>query len=98
MNLYHIVRLDEFHYDEYSDAVVVAENEEEAINIHSDGNDSKWNGKWWATEQDLQYVNEPWWSGCRNWPSPNDVIATYIGIAAENLESGTVICASFHAG
>lgn len=48
-------------------------------------------------ETDYQYVNEAWWYGCRDWPSPDKVTVDYIGIAAEHIKIGTVICASFHA-
>jgi hypothetical protein len=100
MNLYLITRQDDYSYDEYSDAVVVAENENRACNIHPDGSGSKWYEKLhsWVTEEDLRYAVEDWWYPNKEWPEPDKVTVEYLGEAAGHLENGTVVCASFHAG
>lgn len=78
MKLY-LIYWDDWELDQYSHAVVVAQSEEEARNIHPHGQ-NYWDGNLWAKK-------------------PTDITAaTYIGEAADNLNSGEVICASFHAG
>lgn len=100
MNLYHISRIDNYNYEEYSDAVVVARNKLEASNIHPSGNNVKWYAehKNWMSDNDTRLMEKGCLAGYSDWPEPDMVNAEFIGRAADHLERGTVICASFHAG
>lgn len=79
-------------YDTYSDAVVIARNEEEAKSLHPDG----------------IYVykfllEEGWYHGDHKWSAHDwvdfkDVKCERIGIADAQFEKPDVIIASFHAG
>ena len=90
MNLYLISQNENEYYDTYDSAVVAAENEEEARNIHP------------GTEKNLR-TNERCWELSRRYKgdcwvsSPKKVTAVLIDIAVEGTTSG-VICASFNAG
>jgi hypothetical protein len=86
-------------YDTYSHAVVVAESEDEARAIHP-GNESGpgdvfvRRGVWCYRHVDRtfrEYYNT-------SWSLPADVRVELVGVAGEGLKSGTVLCASFHAG
>jgi len=70
-------------YDTYSDCIVCAEDEKEAILINP-------SNKCYSNEEIEEY-------GIEEWCTPKDVKCEYIGEAKEGLEKG-VICASFHAG
>ncbi len=86
MKLY-LLYWEDYGYDQYSHAVVVANSPDEARTIHPNG----------------RSLHRPWndWddsfgSWCRK---PEEVTSvTYVGEAATNLKLGDVICASFHAG
>lgn len=69
-------------WDTYSDAVVIAENEEDAKKIHPNG---------YAKMEDRKIDS---WDG---WTTIENVQVEYIGEAKEGSEKG-VVCASFHAG
>lgn len=69
-------------YDTYSEAVVCAETEEDAINMHPGGKPYPW---WEGGFPDT------------TWCEPVHVEATYIGEASSEFDQ-CVICASFHAG
>ena len=86
VKLYHISRSGGG-YDTYDSAVVVAESLEEAVLVHPHG-DLKWNvdDKTWVP---LDYGS---------WVDPVKVTAVEIGVAADGMKPGTVICASFNAG
>lgn len=84
MNIYLISPTSEFTfgYDTYDSAVVCADSEEEARKIHPDNNG-----------MGLDYVVG------YSWPrNPDQVNATLIGVALDNIEKGEVILASFNAG
>ena len=83
-------------YDTYSDAVVCAENTEQAQHISPDEYYKWHDGNWY-----FQYANgtEEKESGdFTSWCKPNDVKVKEIGIANDNIELESIICASFHAG
>lgn len=86
MNLYLISQDANNDYDTYSDAVVVAESEEAAKLIHPDGS------KTLPTAEDDEWRYRDWVK------IPDQVNAKLVGTAAEGLQAGQVICASFHAG
>lgn len=90
LNLYKISQNYNNGYDTWSDAVVVANTSDEAKLIHPAEYKPLDDGKLWY-ESDDPYE----WS---SWALPEHVTVELIGIAAEHLEAGTVICASFHAG
>jgi hypothetical protein len=79
-------------YDTYDSAVVVAQNEDAARRIHAGGN-RIWRDDYWRYPDGSKA--EEFGSG--TWALPSAVSATLIGEAAENLEDGQVICASFNA-
>ena len=93
MKLYRISQDVQSGWDTYSDAVVVAPDEDTARTIHPDSMDEGFDG--WpfnSNASHLRYFR-------RNWATtPDQVEAEYIGEAAEHLSQGAVICASFHAG
>lgn len=70
-------------WDTYDSAVVVAENEEAARNIHPNG------GPIDPEKASSRYYD---------WASAESVKATYLGEAAPDNEPGDVICSSFNAG
>jgi len=86
-------------YDTYSDAVVVSSDPVAAKRIHPSVDSVtgemmfRWDeGTGWHWVHD-----EESYSGC-NWADPKDVQVTCIGVAADWLGEGGVICSSFHAG
>ena len=96
MNIYKISQSIANDYDTYSDAIVCAENEEEAKKIHPDGDydyNDKWDGEGEYAEGD--YLKRDGYLG--SWVKKEYVKVEYIGVAKEDLEKG-VICASYHAG
>ena len=90
MNIYRISQTENRGYDTYSDAVVVAKNEEEAKRIHP-SNASYHKGEWWRETQ---------WSldGTGTWSHPDNVKVELVGKANKSFTEPQVICASFHAG
>ncbi len=99
MNLYKISQDINDGYDTYSDAVVCAENEDDARLIHPSEFVTHFkNSKWYGTHTDgTEYETENW---AHSWVLFNEldkVKVEYIGIAQEDLKRG-VICSSFHAG
>ena len=81
MKLYRISQKKNRGYDTYGSAVVCAESKTDAASIHP-------NGRTCHTTDD---------EDCGEWAKQSDVIATYIGEAADGLLRG-VIVASFNAG
>jgi hypothetical protein len=112
MNLYKIAQTINNDYDTYSDAVVVAATPEDAVRVHPhtiDGYFISWDSEWlpdgagegrlpgaWA-EVCLQ-TGKRYERDCSSWAEPSQVTALLIGVAADGLRAGDVICASFHAG
>lgn len=86
-NLYKIEQDVNRGYDTYSDAVVVADSEEDAKKIHP-GMYSGYSAveRVWE-EQDYAWAEKP-----------EQVTAVLVGTAVPELTPGTVVCASFHAG
>lgn len=95
MNLYIIWQTKNTEYDTYDSAVVVAESEEEAVQIHPgyeagyEAGYEDWNEKTWRQEQG----NYGTWV-----KSPEDVQVRYLGKAEPNLQKNHVVLASFNAG
>lgn len=84
MNLYHIIREDEHGYDQFSNAVVCAADQETARNMNPK------TGK--------PMTQEDWGESFSSWTdSPDKVIVVCIGTARDSIPEG-VVCASFHAG
>lgn len=83
-----LIKADTSGYDVYSDAVVLAETEEEAKRIHPGG---ELYDDWLEKEDSFA---DSWVS------SPQEVTATYLGEASPDFkaENNGVVCASFHAG
>ena len=101
MKLYLISQSVNNDYDTYSDAVVCAENEEEARKIcpnESYPYDEKTETfHWWVnigTDKEQYHPKVL----CRSWANNlDDVEVEYIGKAKDRLKKG-IICSSFHAG
>lgn len=89
-------------YDTYSDAVVAAESEDDAMLMHPDGK-SEWqpNPDYGLNELETEldtWINEYGSSmGDHDWANPFSVSVTLIGVADISITKG-VICASYHAG
>jgi len=106
MKIYKISQNINLGYDTYSDAIVIAENEEEAKKIHPNGTydyheDSK-DEREEATKKSHYFcvnieeyarVDEVYGS----WAKKEFVNVEYVGEAKEGSKKG-VVCASFHAG
>lgn len=92
MNIYHLTQNKVSGYDTYSDAVVIANNEEEAKNIHPlEGYDYR-TGKF--VVQTLEEADDEY-----SWPkSAKYITAILIGTATPDKDECEVVCASFHAG
>jgi len=87
MKLYHVSRKDDCDYDEYSDFVVAAEDEETAKRTLPDGS---------AFVEEKDRGEEYWYDG--GWVSSlTNVEVEYLGEAREGMIKH-VICTSFHAG
>ena len=89
-------------FDSFSDAVVIAADEESARRTHPDG-DHQWSegsledeeGRSdWAMWRSIRFSTCP---GDPSWAPPSAVKVELIGVATGNAKPG-VICASFHAG
>lgn len=92
MNLYFISQ-DEYNgHDTYSDAVVCAEDEHEARNIHPNGKYAFRNDGWYDKSGKKRDYNFGEWAS-----TPANVKLELIGTAKEGIKKG-VVCASFHAG
>ena len=84
MKLYLISQTENGHYDTFDSAVVCADDEETARNIHPRTGEPVTSEQW----ADLYSC---WCS------SPLEVAVKYLGEAAEGVEAG-IVCASFNAG
>ena len=97
MNLYKIWQEVNNGYDTFDEAVVCAENQEEAIKFHPDGEynykeEDIENKKAWGVSPNTN-ADRSWGS----WAKKKDVQVKKIGVADDTLVQG-VIVASFHAG
>lgn len=89
-------------YDTFSEAVVIAADEEAARRTHPDG-DHQWRegvhedeeGRSdWAMWRSVRFSTCP---GDTSWAPPSSVKVELIGVATGDAKPG-VVCASFHAG
>ena len=78
-------------WDCYDSAIVVASDADAARRIHPGGGQRWFEDRGWV--YDLGHAG----SGS-GWTTPNMVTAKPVGVAAEGLDEGAVICASFNAG
>lgn len=85
MNLYLISQTENEDYETYDSAVVCAESKKDAARIYP-----------WVEDPD-EY-EDPWISSHSWASSPKNVKVKYIGVAAEDIILGSIICASFNAG
>lgn len=86
MNIYHLSQRENEGWDTFSDCVVVAENETEALNIHPDIGYEK---EWWTQKQRFPY---------NSWATkPENIRVKCIGRANSDHQLRDVVCASFHA-
>ena len=73
----------------YDSAVVCAESEAKAKNIHPDGVCTFVNGKYIVRESGYFY------NDFNGWVHPDKVQVTLVGVAARDIRPGAVICASY---
>jgi hypothetical protein len=94
MNLYLLEQSVNTGYDTYDSAIVAAPNEFEAKRISPNPEFYEWSSTHnsWLF---MYLVPEP--EEMDSWARPVDITATYIGKAAEGMQSGLVL-ASFNAG
>lgn len=95
MKLYKISQTVNAGYDTYSDAVVAAEDAEQARCIYPDKDYTYRDGKVYikrdnGTERESYIARH-------EWTIPDNVLVEYIGEAAPDIQAGP-ICASYHAG
>lgn len=96
MNIYLISQDKNNGYDTYDSAVVFAESEEEARNMHPSGKPLK-DGSWY----EYPVPGDPWRS--RVYPDvwcefPSDVSVQLLGVASDPEQGPGVILGSFNAG
>jgi hypothetical protein len=92
MNVYLISQTENYNYDTYDSAVVIAESEEQARLINPE-----------HTERHIEFLDNPlyrdWDAYSFKWAtSPDNVTVKYIGKVDESYTEPCVICASFNAG
>lgn len=114
MRLFKLTQTDNTGYDTYSSAIVVAEDAAAAVLIHPAGardihGPISWDPAFvdmlsdgdevgcWVEDHGHGYRDRL--DPCGSWAeSPASVTAVEVGVAAEGLAAGTVLCASYHAG
>lgn len=93
-------------FDTYSDAVVIAADEEAARRTHPDGEHQWREGVHpddparsdWAVERTVRNSTLPRWGvGDYTWVPVSEVKVELIGVVTGDAKPG-VVCASFHAG
>lgn len=88
-------------YDTYSSAVVVSSSLWTAVRIHP-ACDRKTKRSYYFYDDEAEVwcdgVQRGASAGADSWASPKAVTAVCVGLAADGLEEGTIVCASFHAG
>lgn len=89
MNLY-LLSINQTQYDQYTEAVVVAKNEERARMIHPNG-DYAWLAGSWRNSKGQRETD-------KTWANPSDVSIQLLGKADRSIKDEKVICASFRAG
>jgi len=90
LKIYIILQNENGGYDTYSDAVVIAESEEEAKRMHPAGKQNIDSEGYFIDE--LGRINYGTWAY-----NISEVKVVYIGEAKEGSNKG-IVCASFHAG
>lgn len=83
--LYRLSQKANDNWDTYSDFIVCAADEEEALNTHPDGRRMDW--------QKVSTADWTDWVWCRQ-----QVAVELIGVADPAVQRGAVLCASYHAG
>lgn len=101
MNLYLISQTENLTYDTYDSAVVAAESEAQARDIHPSGKERIRAHESKDCWEERPHAGARWHRldhCCDGWTSkPSKVSVTLIGAAVEGTSAG-VICASFNAG
>lgn len=90
MNIYLISQDQNTDYDTYNNAVVVANNEDEAQHFNIDACEIITDDEW-----KKDYSNKPWMSWCS---SPEHVFVEYIGEYIGEETEPYIVCSSFNAG
>ena len=88
MNLYLLTRTNNIGIEECESCVVVSSTTKKALKIHPFFSNIK------SALEEKQRSSYAFYS----WASPDNIVVTYIGLAAPALEEGGVICASYNAG
>lgn len=92
MKIYHIYRTDDYEFDEYTEAIVIAPSPKKAQYTHPSDRSIFKDGAW-------SYIHDgkeiPWPGS--DWPMPEHVSVEYLGEAKKSLKAG-VISANFLAG
>jgi hypothetical protein len=91
MNIYLIHQTVNDDYDTYGSAVVVANSEEEARNMHPFG--LHWMDNAWRYSDGKKASH-----GLTDWTTPANVIVELIGVADKKYKQRTIIDANFRAG
>lgn len=78
--LYKISR-ESYSWDEWTGAIVCADDEDHARSIHPSGDNDNWGNVYGGWVSDAAFVD-----------------VEYVGEAADNIKSGSVVLASFNAG
>lgn len=94
MKLWHISRPRDADYDEYVEAVVSAETEAAAREMHPAG-DLFWTPDGWAEASAIDGMPVVYQFRQTEWDKPSDLLVEHIG---ESHCAAGVICASFRAG
>ena len=84
MKIFLIERMEPGGWDDYTRAVVIAEDSDAARNMHPG----------WPNQGGRE---EDWDKNIGTWVSPVNVLVTYLGEARPNAPAG-VVCADFNAG
>ena len=92
MKLYTITRTSSPGWDTYDSAVVAAHNEEEARNMHPNGD------IWVKPGYYTDGVVDGYYNSIDSWVEPENVIVEYIGEASKTIKKPCVIVSSYNAG
>ena len=95
MNIYRVTRTDDWGYDDYSDFVCVAPDEETARKIAPEAI-VKYN----MSYDPVQFLDDPkaWVWGWVEADKIDTLKVELIGVANESYSSIQILCASYHAG
>ena len=96
LRLWHVSRTCRGGYDTYSDFVVAAATAEQARRVHPSPKYTRWDK---ASQRFVNRFDGTPSEGYCGWLDAIDSLKVVcVGDAADGMEQGTVICASFHAG